>query len=188
MENKKYVKVMFGSISGANGFNYKLNEVNEATKWHPDKKTPGEIGGFNFSVEDKILRYLVRGDTIYDVELPQDAEVVDFPNESCPHGILITNKIIIKNPREITDEVAMEIYKKTDLPEKSYFKCMAGCAIRGNIKTANQILKDKVTKDNIDFAISEVEDFIKPSHYWDKKIDKEKVNELMNLLQEVKRK
>ncbi len=30
------------------------------------------MGGFNFSTEDKILRWLVRGDTLYDVIIPED--------------------------------------------------------------------------------------------------------------------
>lgn len=45
------------------------------------------MGGFNFSTESKILRWLVRGDTIYDVELPEDAEVVDCPSNSASHGV-----------------------------------------------------------------------------------------------------
>ena len=80
------------------------------------------MGGFNFSTEDKILRWLVRGDTIYDVEIPGDADIVDCINESAPHGVFRSNKIIIKNPRKVDDEYAMELYLKSDLPEKSYFK------------------------------------------------------------------
>ena len=45
--------------------------------------------------------------------------------------------------------MTMDLYKKSDLPEKSYFKAMAGSAVRGHIKTARQIFKDKVNKENI---------------------------------------
>lgn len=36
---KKYVKVMFGTTSGAKSdFKYKLNEVNESDNWNPTAK------------------------------------------------------------------------------------------------------------------------------------------------------
>lgn len=186
MENEKYVKVMFGLTSGANGFKYKLNEVNIADNWNPKKEDAKEMGGFNFSVENKILRYLIRGDTIYDVELPTDAEVIDCPSSSCPHGVFRTNKIIIKNPHHITDEVAFDLYKKSNLPEKSYYKSLIGCAIRGNINTAKQIIKDKVNKENIDLVLNEVNDFLSPGYYWDKKGDEKAVNEVLNILNNIK--
>lgn len=156
----KYLKVMFRN-KGVN-FEYKIDEVNIADNWNPIALEPKEMGGFNFSTEDKILRWLVRGDTIYDVIIPDDAEVVDCPSESAPHGVFRTNKIIITNPRVMTDDLAMYYYKISDLPEKSYYKSLAGCAIRGYINTCRQIIKDKVNKGNIDLVISELNDFIKP--------------------------
>ena len=165
LKNKKLLKVMFGSTSGANtNIQYKLNEVNIAHKWEPNTQNPREMGGFNFSTEDKILRWLVRGDTLYDVCIPDDAEVVNCQSESAPNGVFRTNKIIITNPREVTDEMAMNFYKKSNLPEKSYYKSLAGCAIRGYKKTCLQIIKDKVNKDNIDLVLSEWNDFHRSGH------------------------
>ncbi len=158
---EKYLKVMFGTKSGASGFEYKIDEVNIAEYWNPNELDPKKMGGFNFSTETKILRWLVRGDTIYDVELPEEAEVIDCPSESAPHGVLRTNKIIISNPRKVTDELAIELYLKSDLPEKSYFKAMAGCCVRGYINTATKIFEDKVNASNVSLAISEFEDFCK---------------------------
>ncbi len=60
--------------------------------------------------------------------------------------------------------MTMDLYKKSDLPEKSYFKAMAGSAVRGHIKTARQIFKDKVNKENINIAIKEFEDFCNPKY------------------------
>lgn len=74
---KKYVKVIDGLTSNANGFKYKINEINVANIWNPTATTPEYIGGFNFSTEDKILRFIFRGDTIYDVIIPEDAEVIE---------------------------------------------------------------------------------------------------------------
>ena len=166
--NNKYVKVMFGTTSSANGFEYKIGKVNVAKYWNPNGVDAKNMGGFNFSAEDKIIRWLVRGDTIYDVIIPEGSEVVECPSESAPHGVFRTNKIIIINPKPVTDEMAMELYKKSDLPEKSYFKAMAGCCVRGHIRTAKQIFKDKINENNIDIAISEFEDFCKPKEGWEK--------------------
>ena len=58
--------------------------------------------------QDKIIRWLVRGDTIYDVTVPDDAEIIDCESPSAPHGVFRSNKIIITNPRVVTDEMAMD--------------------------------------------------------------------------------
>ena len=156
----KYLKVMFGN-KGVN-YEYKINEVNIADIWNPNASDPKDFGGFNFSTEDKILRWLVRGDTIYDVEIPEDADIIDCPSESAPHGVLRSNKIILTNPRLMTDELAMDFYLKSDLPEKSYYKSLAGVAIRGYRNTSLKIIEDKVNKENIDLVLSEIDDFTKP--------------------------
>ena len=156
----KYLKVMFGN-KGIN-YEYKINEVNVANTWNPRANNPKEMGGFNFSTEDKILRWLIRGDTLYDVEIPDDAEIIDCPSESAPHGVFRSNKIILKNPRPMTDDIAMNFYLKSNLPDKSYFKSLAGVAIRGYRKTSLKIIEDRINKDNIDLVLSEIEDFVKP--------------------------
>lgn len=157
----KFLKVMFGNKSNANdtSLEYKIGDVNIANNWNPNAIDPKEMGGFNFSVEDKIIRWLVRGDTIYDVEIPEDAEVIDVKHDTTPHGVFRANKIIITNPRKVTDKMAMEFYKKSTIPEKSYYKAMVGCAIRGHMNTALQILKDKVNYENIEIVLEEFKDF-----------------------------
>lgn len=70
----KYVKVMFNKTSGANDYEYKINEVNISNNWNPIAEKGRDFGGFNYTTEDCILRWLHRGDTIYDVEIPEDAE------------------------------------------------------------------------------------------------------------------
>ena len=55
----------------------------------------------------------------------------------------------------------MELYLNSILPEKSYFICIAVCAICGYINTAIKVFEDKVNKDNIDVAIHEFEEFCK---------------------------
>lgn len=160
--SKRYVKVMFKDMSGANDkLKYKIGKVNVAEYFNVYAKDSKEMGGFNFSTEDKILRWLVRGDTIYNVELPEDAIVIDCENKSAPHGVFRTDKIILTNPRKVTDAMAMEFYLKSSLPDKSYYKALAGCAVRGYKTTVKKIIEDKVNKDNIDLVLEEVNDFIK---------------------------
>ena len=161
--SEKFLKVMFGIKSGASDFEYKMNEVNIANVWNPNETDSDKMGGFNFSTETKIIRWLVRGDTIYDIEIPEGAEVIDVPHPTTPHGVFRANKIIISNPRPVTDELAMQLYKISDIPEKSYYKAMAGCAVRGYINTAIQIFKDKVNKENVNLAFEEFKDFITPN-------------------------
>lgn len=150
---KKYMRVMYGTKSHAGGFEYKLNEVNETKNWNPKANNPEKFGGFNFSTEDKILRWLLRGDTIYDVEIPDDAEVVERENKNTPHGVFRSNKIILKNPRKLNDDLVMDLYLKSDLPEDTYFQCLTFLSLRDYDEVCEKIIKDKVNKDNVDQAI-----------------------------------
>ena len=109
-KNKKFVKVMFDRKSGANGTEYKIDEINIAQIWDPKAKDPKEMGGFNFSVEDKVLRWLVRGDTIYDVKVPEGAELIDVPYNTTPHGVFRANKIIISNPRIQLNKIRSSLF------------------------------------------------------------------------------
>lgn len=55
IKNLNFIKVMFGNSSRAgDGFEYKIDEINETDNWHPETKDAKGIGGFNFSVEEKI--------------------------------------------------------------------------------------------------------------------------------------
>ena len=160
--NKKYLKVMFGTVSGVNrDFEYKIDEVNVADNWNPSGGSGKEFGGFNFSVEDKIVRWLHKGDTLYDVIVPEDAEVVDVAESATPHGVFRSNKIILSNPRKITDEIALEFYKKSDIPEEAYYKTLGGVSVMNYKNTALEIFKDKVNKDNINVVLEEWNDFMK---------------------------
>lgn len=181
-KDKHYMKVMFENSSQYEGrsYEYKIGEINIADNWNPkdDKNT----GGFNFSVEDKIARWLVRGDALYDVTVPDDSEVIEIKRESSLNGVFRTNKIILTNPRKVTDELALELYKKSSLPEKSYFETIPGYALRGYINAAKEIIKDKVNKDNIDIAIKEYENFYKG--YTQK--EKDNYNKVLDILKKIK--
>lgn len=156
MNNKKYLKVMFGTKSGASDLKYKIDEVNVSSIWEPSKKEPEEMGGFNFSTEDKILRWLHRGDTIYDVILPEDAEVIHVDEEK---GIYRANKIIITNPRPVTDEVVISLCDKTTLSYKILAQCLVTLLWRKRKEISKYIIKKRVNLNNINEILNEFIDY-----------------------------
>lgn len=160
----KYLRVMDGNVSNAGGFEINIGEVVVAEKWNPNTYDPTEMGGFNFSTEEKILRWIHRGDTVYDVEIPLDAEVIDCPSDNCPHGVFRANKIIVKNPRKIAKKLVLDFYKKSDLPEKTYYQILVILLYKKYIDVAKYIINDRINKNNIDNCISEFEKMISDRH------------------------
>ncbi len=151
---EKFLKVMFGN-KGAN-YEYKIGEVNIANNWNPKATSGKDFGGFNYTTETCILRWLHRGDTIYDVEVPKDAENIKIDGATT---IYRTNKIIVKNPRKVTDDMAYEFYQKANIPDESYAKALCALALMGYEKTANAILNDKVNAKNVEYYLEEWNDF-----------------------------
>ena len=160
----EYIKLMDGLKSNAGGFQYKIGEVNVADNWNTTTVDPATMGGFNFSTEEKILRWIHRGDTVYDVEIPKDAEVIDCPSPNWPHGVFRTNKIILSNPRKLTEDMVMEYYRKSDLPIKTYYQCIVVMIYKNYLNIAKKIIEDKVDKNKIDDCINEFERMISDKH------------------------
>ena len=121
--------------------------------WNPKNEDWDLRGGFNFSNQESILRWCSRGDTLCEVELPSDAEMINVTNMKTPGGILVANKIILRNPIPISDELTMELLKDANLPIDTFYETIAALATRGCINTALKIIEDKITLDNIDDAI-----------------------------------
>ncbi len=151
-----FVRVMDGLKSNAGGFEYKLDKINIAKIWNPKEKEPDKMGGFNFGTTDKILRWLHRGDTIYDVSIPKDAEIILCDLEK---GIYRANKIIVSNPRKITDEMVINLYEKSNLSNKILAECLVTLLWKNRKEISKYIIKDRVNKDNINEIISEFEKY-----------------------------
>lgn len=148
----KYVRVMDGLKSNAGGFEYKIDEINIAEKWNPNTLEPEQMGGFNFGTEDKILRWLHRGDTIYDVIIPEYAEVILCDEEK---GIYRSNKIIVTNPRPITDEIVLNLYKINTLSNKVIAQCLVTLLWKSRQEISKYIIKDRINLENIDEILTE---------------------------------
>ena len=159
---KKYVRVMDGLKSNAGGFEYKLDEINIANVWNPNTNNPKEMGGFNFSTTDKILRWLHSGDTIYDVIIPSGAEVILCDEDK---GVYRSNKIIVSNPRKITDEMVIEFYKINTLPSKAIYQCLVTLLYKKRKDISKYIIKDYINKENIKDAIAEFENYVSEENF-----------------------
>ena len=179
----KIVKVINGTTSDAGDFEYKVNEVNIANNWNPTSKCGKDFGGFNYTTEDSILRWLHRWDTIYEVEIPDGAEVVKLQSATIVYR---TNKIIVKNPRKVTDDMALYFYEISKIPQRSYYKALAAVSVMNYKKTAYAILKDKVNKNNIDEVLEEWNDFISHGGKNDRKDLNGLVKEIDDLLNEMR--
>lgn len=184
MMSKKYLKVMFGNTSGADkNLKYKLNKVNVANNWNPTAKSGKDFGGFNYCAEDQVLRWLHRGDTVYDVEVPKDAENVKIKGATVVYR---TNKIILTNPRKVDDDLALYFYKISNIPEKSYYKALAAVSVMNYRKTAYEIIRDRVNVNNIDEVLEEYNDFISHGGKNDRKNSNGLVKEVYDVLNEIK--
>lgn len=157
----KYLRVMDGVRSNAGGFEYKIDELNETTNWHPTADNPKEMGGFNFCQEDKILRWLHRGDTLYDVIIPEGAEIIEIKHNNSPKGLFRSNKIIVTNPRKLNSEMVIGLYKKSNLPEKTYYQCFITLLFRGYKDVVKYMIDDMINKDNINDALEEFNRYLR---------------------------
>ena len=175
---------MDGTRSNAGGFEYKLDEINIADNWNPKEAESEKMGGFNFGTEDKILRWLHRGNTIYDVIIPEDAEIILCNEEK---GIWRANKIIVTNPKIITDEIIIELYKKTTLTNKILAQCLQILIWKNRIEISKYIIIDKVNKENVDEFINEFENYTKKSekfNYYELEKDSKTIYDMLKKIKE----
>ena len=173
----KFVRVMDGLKSNAGGFDYKLNEINVSEHWDTYTLDPEKMGGFNFCTEDKILRWLHRGDTIYDVIIPEEAEIILCDEEK---GIYRSNKIIVTNPRKITDEMVIELYHKNTLSNKIIAECLVTLLWKKRKEISKYIIKDRVNLNNIREILEEFKRYAGEDNLYS-----ESGKEIYEILQEI---
>lgn len=180
----QFIRVLFGDVSTLRpNTPIETDKIVFADNWNPSAKTPEEMGGFNFSNEANILRWIVRGNVVYDVKIPSGATIINCPNPSTPNGVFRTDKFILTNPRPLTDDLAMYYYKKSKMPEKTYYKTLVGLALRGCVNTAKQLIQDKVNTENICEVLDDFNSFLQPSR---KEDNQEVYDEIKQILFEIK--
>ena len=67
------------------------------------------------------------------------------------------------NPRRITDEMVIELYKKTTLSNKVIAQCLKILLWKNRLNISKYIINDRVNKDNVDEFIKEFENYAKKS-------------------------
>ena len=186
-KNIKFYRVIQTVKEYRDGKKFPLNEIVTCErKINLNAETQKDMGGFCISTYNYIFRWLIRGDTLCEVIIPETEKIYKTVSEN---GIYIAEKIILTNPKRIDDNFATELYFNSNLPEVSYFKAMTACAICGYINTAIKVCEDKVNKTNIDIAIKELEDFCqrrKEEKYIETELTKNSVQTLKNRLLEIK--
>ena len=128
-----------------------------------------------------LQNYKLLPNSVY--ELIKDSENIRLDGATT---IYRTNKIIIRNPRKVNDELALHFYKISNIPEKSYYRALGVVAIMGYKKTAFAILRDKVNKNNIDEVLEDWNDFIFHKGKMNRKDVTELVSEIDEILNEIK--
>lgn len=152
-----YYKIIQMSSKYRDGRSFPIDEVVIADKKvNLNATTPNEMGGFCVSDYEHIFRWLIRGDTLCKVKIPENSHI--YKTES-NNGIYIADRIILTNPIPVDDNLAIKLYNNSALPENSYFRALAACSIKGYNNTALKVLNEKVNKHNINEAIHEFESF-----------------------------
>ena len=179
----KYFKWAFkDNIGHRDNQKFEIGKVITCDTWEPNNSDWDKRGGFNFTNEECALRWMSRGDTLYEVEIPKDAEVINVKNDKTPGGIIVANKIILKNPIPISEELLLYFYNKSKLPLSTYFECIGLLSSRGFYNIALMIIKDKVNMNNIDLALDKFNSSIKPWH----KVNYDCYNKVKIILEEIK--
>ena len=177
----KYLKWIFNRDVGEDK-KFQVGKVTCCDTWDPTNTDWDKRGGFNFTNEESAFRWMSRGDTLYEVTLPDDAEMIEVKNDKTPGGIMVTNKIIINNPVPISEELLLDLYNKSKLPLTTYFETIGFLAARSYYDLALKVIKDKINMDNIDIAIEEFNDSIKSWH----SVDNDTYNSVKEVLDEIK--
>ena len=180
----KYYKWIFEDRIHDSEKPMRIGEEMICDTWNPKEDDWDKRGGFYFSNEESILRWVSRGDTLCEVEIPEDAEYLSVQNQKTPNGIMVSSKIILKNPIPVSDELTLKYYEKSNMPLKTYFESIGALSVRGCFQTCLKIIEDKVNLDNIDEALDEFQHFIRPWHK--DHMDYEVYQNVFRILKEIK--
>ena len=125
-KNDKYYRVIHTYKEYSDGRRFPIDKIVESDlKVNLEATEVTQIGGFCISTYEYIFRWLIRGDTLCEVKIPEDSKIYKTKSEN---GIYLSDKIILTNPQKIDDNFAMNLYLSSKLPEKSYFIALAACA------------------------------------------------------------
>ena len=161
-KNGKYVKAINTIREYEDKRRFHMNEIVVADKKiNLNAVEIEEMGGLNVSNYESVLRWLLRGDTLCDVTIPEDGHIYETVSFSTNHGAFRADKIILSNPRVIDDNLALELYKVSKLPWKSYMESLVYLTTQGFSKTCNIIVEEKINKKNVKKALEIYKNYFK---------------------------
>ncbi len=138
----------------------KKNSINELYKTASGNFNEENIDEFYFCSEDQAFALLLYGNTIYDVNIPKDSKMVKLINKYTDSEILKSDKVTLSNPRQITDEIAMDLYLKSNLKNMSYYKSLANLVVCGYRNTCFKLISDRINIENVDTVLELFDSFI----------------------------
>ena len=100
-------------------------------------------------------------------------------------GIYRSNKIIVSNPKKITDDLVMDLYKKTTLSNKILADCLVTLIWKDRIKISKYIINDRVNKNNVDEFYTEFMNYSSKNNFENDEL-KAKYKELEDMLLKIK--
>lgn len=186
-KNERYYRFIQTERKYEDGRSFPIDEIVKCDKkinFNAEDKS--QMGGFFISDKDYIFRWVIRGDTLCEVVIPENEKIY---KTACKYGIYLANSIILTNPIKVSDEYAMKLYLQSKLLDNEYFKAMTACAICGYINTALKVCEDKVNTENVNQAIEEFEGFCQRRNdesFIDNEIARENVNKLYEKLINIK--
>ena len=141
--------------------------------------------------------WIVKDDELEDCILDENYEWLEIYPDNEKYAITAMfddNNNLIEWYFDISKNVGIEngipyeddLYIKSDLPEKSYYKALGAVAVMNYKKTAFKILKDKVNKNNINEVLEEWNEFIDHDGKNDRKDSNETVKLVERMLLEIK--
>jgi threonine aldolase len=69
----------------------------------------------------------------------------------------------VTNPQVITNEIVIELYKRTTLTNRILAQCLQTLLWKNRIEVSKFIINDRVNKENVDEFIFEFEKYVKKS-------------------------
>lgn len=91
----------------------------------------------------------------------------------------------MSNPKKITDDLVMDLYKKATLSNKILAECLVTLIWKDRIKISKSIINDRVNKNNVDEFYTEFMNYSSKNNFENDEL-KAKYKEIEDMLLKIK--
>lgn len=150
---KKYYKMLYGKTSygSERAYEHKINELVCHNNFDGDPLH--NFGGFFVADKSVILRFLTWGTTLYEVLVPDNAQIVEMSGGAVASGVYKVDKMILCNPIQLDDSMVLELIQNSCLSDSAWFETASLCALHGFRESALCIINSYVNKENGEEAL-----------------------------------